>query len=130
MTFETGIDQNWSIFPGMAVRAAVGIWRMENISNQFRPITAVRIVAGAAVTNFRREIRMLLPDRGLRMTAKTESLLIFQQKVGIGRLMRRVTGAALALGVRGMGIFECLRHLLMTAETGRRWTILEQASLI
>ena len=60
MTFETGIYQNRDILTGMTVLTALGIGFMQDIPDQPRPVTAMRVVTGTAVSQFGGEIWMFL----------------------------------------------------------------------
>ena len=60
MTLEAGVDQDRDIFTGMTILAAFRIRLMQNVPDQRRPLAAMRIVAGTAVFQFGREIRVLL----------------------------------------------------------------------
>lgn len=97
MTFKTGVNQNRLASALMAIRAVIRIGFMQYIPDQGRPVTAVRVVAGAAVPRFFWKIGMFLPYCGGRVTFLTQLLGFCDQQVGIFRLVRLMAGSALSL---------------------------------
>jgi len=59
MTLETGVNKDRNVFTRMAILAAVSIGFMQDIADKGWTVTAMRIVAGAAVAQFTRNIRVL-----------------------------------------------------------------------
>ena len=59
MTLETGVNKDRNVFTRMAILAAVSIRFMQDIADKGWTVTAMRIVAGAAVAQFTRNIRVL-----------------------------------------------------------------------
>ena len=130
MTFETGIDQNRDPFAGMAIPTSLSIGLMQNISDQRRTVAAMRVVTGTAVAKFDREIGMLLAHRSKRVTTEAKRLGLFDQQIGIGRLMRLMAGGTLSLCIRRMSILEFLWHLGVAFEADIRGLLIKQSGYI
>jgi hypothetical protein len=130
MTPETGIDGHRFILAGVAVLAILRIGWVQDVPNHRRPVAAVRTVAGTALAQFGREVGMLLLHRGQRMTPQAQRIPVSDQKIGVVRLVRPMTGEALSLGVRRVGMLELFGQISVAVETERRGGILQQRCLI
>jgi hypothetical protein len=130
MAFETSIDLDRDALARMAVLAAVGVRWMENIADHRRSVAPMGVMAGAAFAEFTRSVGMLWLNRRQGMTAQAERLGILGQQGRIGGLVRLMAGLTLTLGVRLMGIFEFLGHILVTGEAGFRETALEESGVV
>ena len=79
MAFKTGIDKDRSAFAGMAILTAVCIGLVQDIPDQRRTITAMRVVTGAAFAKLSWIIWVFLLHRGQRMTTQAKRVSLFWQ---------------------------------------------------
>lgn len=129
MTTQAVVDEHRPV-AGVAVVAARGKRFVQDVAHHPLTVAAVRAVAGAAVTRRNRKARMLLANRRRGVASQAQAVAAAHQQVGVFRLMRLMAGRALTTPIRGMGVFELLRQVGMTTETGVRRTLVEQPIVV
>lgn len=92
----------------MAILATFTIGLMQDVSDQFRTVAAMRVMTGTAFAQFGRKIGMFLAQNRKLVTTLAKCVRIFFKKIGVRRLMRLMTGIALSLGIGSMSILKLL----------------------